>query len=145
MQELSMNHNGCTFSNWPPEDIIASGVPADVVQEEIARQNARKKVRGQVNLSVGDTETLLGITADAAAVAIYGLAVLTSKLATAQTVAEVRAAAAPFEALSAEFLAKIESGEVVLPFMVKGVEGVVLDIEHSATSVADALRATQGQ
>jgi hypothetical protein len=53
----------------------------------------------------------------------------------------MREAAEPFAQLSAGFLAKVESGEVVLPFMLKGLDNTVAEIETRATAVSDALKA----
>lgn len=104
---------------------------------------AKSETRQKIAARAGDEASLLGTTSDAASLAIYGLASLVAKLATANSLAEVRDAAAPFAALSADFLAKVESGEVKLPFMLKGLETVVADIETRATAVSDAL--TQAQ
>lgn len=115
--------------------------------EEIATAQAeasRSMVRQKIARSAGDEASLLGTTSDAAALAVYGLAVLVGKLSTAKSLAEVNAAAAPFAELSASFLAKVESGEVQLPFMAKGLDVVVADIEARATAVTEALKSAQG-
>ena len=57
----------------------------------------------------------------------------------ANSLAEVREAAAPFNALATDFLAKVSSGEVKLPFQAKGLDSVVEDIEVRATAVTDVL------
>lgn len=104
---------------------------------------ARSAVRQRVKASAGDVESLLGTTSDAAALAIFGMASLVAKLATANSLADVREAAEPFAELSAGFLAKVESGDVVLPFMLKGIEAVVEDIETRATAVSEAINPAQ--
>ena len=43
-------------------------------------------------------------------------------------------------AISAAFLARVKSGEVKLPFMLKGLDTVMTDIETRATAVSDALQ-----
>lgn len=116
----------------------------EIVQtpEEIAaaqKEAMRSMVRQKIARDAGDQQALLGTASDTATLAIYGLAVLVSKLATADSLADVRAAAEPFEALSASFLAKVEGEEVQLPFMQKGIETVVSDIETRATAVSGAL------
>jgi len=116
----------------------------EALQMEADRSAVRQRVKG----AAGDTDSLLGTTSDAAALAIYGLAALVAKLSTANSLAEVREAAEPFALLSASFLAKIDTenpteGEVVLPFMLKGLDSVVKDIEDRATAVALALTAAQ--
>lgn len=138
---VTIEHGGLIHTADTADEIVARGVPADVVAAEVARQTARRKIRGAVALTAGDVQSLLGTTSDAAALAIYGLASLVAKLSQANTLAEVRDAAAPFAELSASFLAKVESGEVVLPFMLKGIDQVVTDIETRATAVSEALQA----
>ncbi len=122
-----------------PYDPVATR--AEIDAKEAA--NSRGMLRGQIALKAGDTASLLGTTADGAQLAIYGLAVLVGKLSTANSLSEVREAAEPFAALSAEFLQKVESGEVVLPFMLKGIASVVTDIETRATAVSTALLAVE--
>ena len=122
--------------------------PQDIEQtpEEIAAAQAeamRSLVRQGIAKNAGDEASLLGTTSDAASLAIFGLASLVAKLATAQSLAEVREAAAPFAQLSAGFLAKVESGEVQMPFMLKGLDSVVADIETRATAVSAALKSAQ--
>lgn len=112
----------------------------DLGESDLAR---KVRLRHAIATQAGDEASLLGTTSDAAALAIYGLASLVAKLATANSLAEVRDAAAPFAALSADFLAKVESGEVKLPFMLKGLDTVVTDIETRATAVSDALHTAQ--
>ena len=102
-------------------------------------QEVKAAIRGKIADQGGDLATLLGTTSDGVALALFGLAELVAGLSKATSLAEVRAAAAPFAALSEGFLAKVESGDVRLPFMVKGVEKVVADIETRSTIVADAL------
>jgi hypothetical protein len=117
------------------DQILAQDYSHAVPSQSLVREGVRQKIAEKA----GDQAALLGTTSDAAALAIYGLATLVAKLATAKTLAEVNAAAAPFSALSAEFLAKVKSGEVKLPFMIKGVGSVVAGIETRATAVSDAL------
>lgn len=112
--------------------------------DAIMAEAAKSAIRQKIAAKAGDEASLLGTTSDAAALAIYGLAALVAKLSTANSLAEVRDAAAPFAALSADFLAKVESGEVKLPFMLKGLDTVVTDIETRATAVSDALKSAQG-
>lgn len=142
-EKLTLEWDGQVYSDWNIDDLIAKGVPEAFVTSEIMRQKFKRKIRGQINQNVGDVETLLGTTSDAAALAVYGLAALVTKLSTATSLAEVRDAAEPFAQLSAGFLAKVESGEVTLPFMQKGIENVVTDIETSATAVSAALKTAQ--
>lgn len=104
---------------------------------------ARDAVREKIGEEAGDMPSLLGTTSDASQLAIFGLASLVAKLAAADSLKEVRDAAKPFAAMSAEFLSKIESGDVQLPFMVKGIPNVIADIEARSTAVTGVLVSAQ--
>lgn len=143
MTTISLTFEGKNYSNWMPEDIIAAGVPEVIVLKQQLQETNKSKIRGMVNSSVGDTESLVGITSDAATLAIYGMASISVALANANNLADVRSAVEPFAALSTDFLGKIEAGEIVLPFMLKGIDAVVAEIGGSATKVSEALRSVQ--
>ena len=148
---LTVKENGRVTDNVTADLARELGYSDEAIAEAEARfqaDTARRVVRREIAKKAGDEASLLGTTADGAQLAIYGLAALVAKLSTAQSLAEVREAAAPFAALSAGFLAKINTenpteGEVVLPFMLKGLDQVVADIENRATAVSDALQAAQ--
>ena len=137
------------YLNVPADSLLEIGVPEEQAQTMIAEATAQQKQRDQVEhirsaiqSNAGDTLSLLGTTSDATQLLLYGFTTLIAKLHTANSLAEVREAAAPFAELSAGFLAKVEGGEVKLPFMVKGLDSVVSDIEQRATAVAEVLQST---
>ncbi|SMX27297.1 hypothetical protein TRP8649_01400 [Pelagimonas phthalicica] len=100
----------------------------------------RSQIRQSIARDAGDVASLLGTTSDAVALTFFGLAQMAAQLSTANSLAEVRAATEPFATLSADFLAKVASGEVVLPFEVKGTDAVLAEIEQRATAVSSALQ-----
>lgn len=118
------------------EDILTAEDRARLEEEAI-----RSAMRHRIRDAAGDTASILGTAADATQLLLYGMAMLVKGLSQANSLAEVREAAAPFAALSSDFLAKVESGEVKLPFMAKGIENVVADIEGRSTAVADVFAA----
>lgn len=109
----------------------------------------KSAVRQRIEKSGGDTLSMLGTTADAAAIATLGIAALTVAVSGAANYAEFKAAYLAalgklggdhdMVQISADFLAKIEAGEVMIPAMVKGVGSVIGDIETRSTAVAQAL------
>jgi hypothetical protein len=116
------------------------GLSESEVVFELTSDEIRAQVRLRIEQSAGDTASLRGTASDAASLAIFGLASLVAKLAEANTLSDVRAAAAPFAEMSGAFLAKVEAGDVKLPFMTKGVDATIADIETRATAVTDALQ-----
>jgi hypothetical protein len=109
---------------------------------ELEAQEQRSVIRQQISKAAGDNATLLGTTIDATQLLFYAFTSLIAKLNTATSLAQVREAAAPFADISTGFLSKVEDGEVKLPFMIKGLESVVSDIEQLATAVAEVLQST---
>lgn len=121
------------------EFIKSTAAADDNLDQKFPEQILKSKIRGSISAQAGDTESLLGTTADATQVLLYGFTSLIAKLSTANSLAEVREAASPFSELSNNFLAKIEAEDVKLPFMAKGLESVINDIEKRATAVASVL------
>ena len=99
--------------------------------------------RKEIEQKAGDSASLLGTTSDATQLLLYGFCQLVAALHKADSLADVRKAAQPYSELAAGFLGKVESGEVKLPFMGKGLEKVVGEIEQRATSVAEVLAQAQ--
>lgn len=117
----------------------------DLTQKEITDLEAmglRSAIRQKIFANAGDRDSILGTTADGAQLLLYGFASLVAALNKANSLADVREAAAPFADLATSFLAKVQSGDVKLPFQAKGMENVVADITTRATAVADALSAS---
>lgn len=117
---------------------------AAIVAAEGAAQGAlsRNAIRADISDKAGDIPSLLGTTADATQILLFGLASLVAKLAEADSLSDVRKSAAPFAEMSADFLAKVEAGTVKLPFQTKGMDTVIADIETRATAVSDVLAAS---
>ena len=107
-----------------------------LVWQQIA---ARDAVRAKVAERAGDVETLLGTTADGTQLLLFSVASLIAGIAKAESLADVKAAAAQFTPMSASFLGRVNTGEVVLPFMVKGLDNVIGDIESLSTTVSEAM------
>ncbi|NQZ32529.1 MAG: hypothetical protein HRU06_14775 [Oceanospirillaceae bacterium] len=107
----------------------------------LEQAGAVKKIREKISENAGDSDSLLGTTADGVQLLLYAFSQLTVALNSASTLAEVRAASAPHIDMANRFLTKCESGEVKLTFMAKGVDNVVSDIEQRATAVSKVLSA----
>ncbi|RXJ70599.1 hypothetical protein CS022_22730 [Veronia nyctiphanis] len=114
-------------------------LPEDVSLEPETKFEVTTAIREKIEDEAGDQASLLGTTADGVQLLLFGFCQLVVKLNAASTLAEVREAAGPFNDLASSFLTKVESGEVKLPFQVKGLESVVEDIESRATAVAEVL------
>jgi len=125
-------HKSNDEQNHPDADFDYTG-------DQISRSGMVEKIRESIEEAAGDQAAILGTTADATQLLLYVLCTLTTKLSTVNSLAEVREATAEIEPMATAFLAKIESGEVKLPFMQKGLDSVVNDIQTRATAVAGVL------
>ncbi|WP_281545905.1 hypothetical protein [Grimontia sp. SpTr1] len=135
------------IEHYPGNLSIDGSVPGiGEVEAELKRLTAEEVARGQVHRlraaiasRAGDAESLLGTTADGVQLLLYGFSQLVINLHTAKDLQEVNNAAAPFVAMAERFLGKVEQGDVLLPFLTKGIDNVVADIESRATVVAQEL------
>lgn len=100
---------------------------------------SRFLIREGIAASAGDTLSLLGTASDGAQLLLYHMAKMTQGLASANSLAEVREATVDFAPLADALLAKVSSGDVKLPFLVKGEAEVMAEIENRATAVSEAL------
>ncbi|MFY0309626.1 hypothetical protein ACFMBG_06985 [Leisingera sp. D0M16] len=122
------------------QGVISEGYDAGKVERiPVSAEETRALIREGIAASAGDTLSLLGTASDGSALALYHLAALIKGLHSAQSLEEVRAAAAAFEPVASSFLAKVEAGDVKLPFLVKGEAEVMAEIENRATAVSEAL------
>ena len=126
-----------------PEFSEQYGAPEIELSAEAKAYLNRGLVRNAIAEKAGDSASLLGTTSDATQLLLYGFCQLVAALHKADSLADVRKAAKPYSELAAGFLGKVESGEVKLPFMGKGLEKVVGEIEQRATSVAEVLAQAQ--
>lgn len=127
-------------------EMEAQGI-AFTVEYTAAEQ--RDLIRAEIASHAGDTLSVLGTTADAAALSTLGMCALTVAVAQGTSWASFKTAFTDaiasmageqdMAALSAAFLAKVASGEVKVPALAKGIDEVIADIEQRSTAVSDAL------
>jgi len=107
----------------------------------LEQQEAKLNLRRNIELKVGDTPSILGTTADGASLGLVTLAELSRDLATATTLAEVRAAAEPLATLFSDLLTKLDSGEVKLTCEYKGRAEVLTEVGKRSTAVVESMSA----
>ena len=126
------------LQDWLEENALS----ADDVTITWSDAETRARRRTRIANDAGDTLSLLGTTSDGAHLLLIHMARLATALKTAQNLAEVRAAAAPFADLMEAYLAKLDADPATakLPYAVKpGGEAAALEeIETRATAVAQA-------
>jgi hypothetical protein len=146
--KFDITHEGRTTLSVDREGALALGYPVEAVDTAVTVA-ARDVTRENIKRAAGDPLSLLGTTADAAAIATLGIATLTVAVAGASSYADFKTAYLAalgqlggdhdMVQISGAFLAKIEAGEVIIPAMVKGMSDVIGDIESRSTAVAQAL------
>jgi len=132
-----------------PQDIEQTPEEIAAAQDEAISSLVRQTISNQA----GDPLSMLGTTADAAALSTLGIAALTVAIAGAGNYTDFKkaflgalgklAGEQDMVAISAAFLQKIEDGDVIIPAMAKGMGEVIADIEARSTAVSQALIAAQ--
>ncbi len=113
--------------------------PADITLEMETRQEKNKILRQEITIDAGDIPSLLGTTSDGMQLILLAFSEMTVALNSANSLADVRAAAEPFNELASNFLAQLKEGVIKLPFQVKGTDNVLKDIGQRATAVTNAI------
>ena len=151
-ETYTIEHAGKKFANATIDELKAAGVPDAVIDQAVAEEEAAKvtrHIRGAIRRDVGDVESLLGTTADGAALALYGVAVIIQILAAHGSAdakdAVATAADGQLQPLAENFLAGLEDGSIVLPALVKGLPAVVEEIGGRSTGVASVLATAKPQ
>ena len=116
----------------------------DYSNDIISKAGQIAALRKSIVAKAGDTDSLLGTTNDGVQLLLHSFAQLTVGLNQANTLAQVREAAEPFNEMAAQLLAKVESGEVRLPYIDKGRDSVMAEIQQRATKVANILANAPG-
>ncbi len=105
----------------------------------IASQEKRTKTRVLITENAGDTDSVLGTTTDATHLLLFSFSQLVAALNTANTLAEVRAAAEPFSGLANRLIEKVDTGDIKLPYQHKELDSVLTEIEQRATMTTNVL------
>jgi hypothetical protein len=103
------------------------------------KQAHRSAVRQKIEVNAGDNASIAGDAADVAHILIVHFAKLTVAIANAKTLEDVKKSAQPFANLASGFLDRVEKGEINMPFQVKGIETVLLDVSARADAVSKAI------
>ena len=129
---LDIAHNGTTYINIDADEARALGVPDPVIaaaQTRAASLAKRDARRGRITLDAGDTQTILGSTADASEASGYSA----YKTALTKHLAAVDAGLA--KALT-DLLEGVKDASVKLPPLAKGLTQAMTEIETRSTAVA---------
>ena len=135
---LAVDRAGAEALGYPEAAIAAAEARA-------ASLHAREQARGRITLSAGDTQTLLGSTADTAALALILAAAHLAALREAGSYSAYKTAlTAQLDAIDAGLaaaltglLAGVNDASVKLPPLTKGLEEVMGEIKTRATAVAE--------
>lgn len=139
--------NNILYYNVSREDLVNAGVDADVVERVIAdaeqaeqAQQNKRQMRREIQQDSGDLHSLVGTAADGLCYLLYEQGKFLHTLSEAQSLAEVRAAAAPLATTLGDFAQAVDAGEIQLPYQHKPT-AVLEDVAARATEVAHVLAA----
>ncbi|MBH9537904.1 hypothetical protein [Novosphingopyxis sp. YJ-S2-01] len=128
-QTINVSRGEAADLGYPEEAIDAAEQAAHAAAD-------RSKLRERIIAGAGDTDSLLGTVADVSTLMLAQLAQLAAALSTAQSLAEMRAAAQPLADLTNDLRARIDSGEIHFPHQAKGADAVIGEAGTRFTAIA---------
>lgn len=141
-------HEGRGFSMVTPEALREARVPDKVIAEAVAKVQAtqeRDVARARITAQAGDIPSLLGTTADVAALGLIGmmqLLIIMAEKGSADVKAAIAAAPIPMPVDKAKALiGAIAAGQVKVPALIKGLDTVYAEVAARSTATAEALTA----
>ncbi|OHU87839.1 MULTISPECIES: hypothetical protein [Pseudoalteromonas] len=99
----------------------------------------KQVTRGKIKINVADHESLLGTVSDTCHILLVEFAKLTTKLASATSLEEVKSAATQANSLVGHITTKVDEGSLTFPYQQKGMENVLQEIEGRAMGVSEVL------
>jgi len=142
---ITLEHNGKHYIAMDSDRIREMGIPEDVIKAAVEKQiklNNKTLLRSDLNKEVGDTQTQVGITADALALLLVGMAQLIKAINTADTMADLKTKSAGLLSFSNTLLQGLEQENVQLPYEAKGLtpEQTAEQVLLNMTSVAKLIQ-----
>lgn len=143
--DLIRGANGWLYNITADEAREAGASEADITAalDAIEATRQRNSVRARISVQAGDIHSLLGTTADVAALALIGmmqLLIIMSEKGSADVKAAIAAAPIPMPVDKAKALiGAIESGQVKVPALIKGLDKVYEEVAARSTATAEAL------
>lgn len=131
--------------DWAREMTTGAFDPALVERVPSTPEETKALMREVIAANAGDTLSLVGTINDGSTMLLFHFAKVMVALSSANSLAEVRDATDDFAPIAQSFLDKVETGDVALPFQLKGEAAVMAEIETRATAVTQALQAAQGE
>lgn len=120
--------------------------------EETAQQGYKQAVRAVTRIAIAeetkcDDSALLGVALDSIHVLTYAAALIYKVIGEANSLKEIKAGLADMQDLSHDFLNKVETGEIKLPYLTvkKGVAPVFTDLAETATATTRAMLSLNGE
>ncbi|NRA19252.1 MAG: hypothetical protein HRU05_02090 [Oceanospirillaceae bacterium] len=133
-QGLQIEEDG-QFRALTPAELTAVAKKVTALEQQALADAQKQRLRSDIAQVVGDSDTLLGTTADATQLLLYSVSKILIALEKAELPPATHKEIASLQVMATSFLSKLDKGDIALTFQVKGIEKVIKDIESSATAV----------
>ncbi|MBQ4814015.1 hypothetical protein J8M20_21800 [Pseudoalteromonas luteoviolacea] len=120
-------------------DNIAHASSAEV-EKVIQQRNQRLATRQKINNRIADDGSLLGSTSDISHLLLHELSIFVNKLSQANSLAEMRASTESLKNAIGAIEGKVASGEVELPYQIKGQTAALDEALTRAHGVSNLLK-----
>ncbi|MBQ4878915.1 hypothetical protein J8M21_17005 [Pseudoalteromonas luteoviolacea] len=109
-------------------------------ERRIITRNERVSRRQKITSRVADEGSLLGSTSDISHILLHELSIFVNKISTANSLAEMRTSTESLKNAIGAIEGKVASGEVELPYQVKGQEAALEEALVRAHGVSSLLK-----
>lgn len=114
--------------------------------DEVAQNGYKQAAREQTRQAIAertqcDTDALLGVALDSIHVLAYGLSFIYKAIDSSSSLEELKKRLSVMQDVTGDFLDKVESGEIKLPYLTvkHGVAPVFADLAKTATATTEAM------
>ena len=139
---MQLTQNAIILGKFYPEgtELECTTETAEVGYKAFERALIRQKIDHRTGFDDG---SLIGITSDGVHVLTYAVATLYHAIANASSLKDLKTQTEKFAPIAADFLQKVEDGEIKLPYLANehkgGVAGVFASVATAANGTTEAL------
>jgi hypothetical protein len=122
----------------PDIEILRKGFIEDIKNQ---KKEAKKiEIRNKIQKTAGDTDSILGTTANAAQMLFVAVSTIVTSINKAENLSDVKEGIEPLIQVSEKFLEKVKNKEIILPYTLNNLDDVVDEIGKRANAVSEVLK-----
>jgi hypothetical protein len=110
------------------------------INDEANKHLQIQQIRNSIEAKAGDTDSILGTTANAAHMLFVAVSTIVTSINKAENLSYVKKGIKPLIQVSEKILKKVKNEEIVLPYTLNNLDDVVAEIGKRANAVSEVLK-----